>query len=69
MSSKELVEYKEKGSKLDVFDRSEVEVLRTSTQVIGNEVKQTELRLHSAQQKLRDLNINIRYGHCYFMCI
>lgn len=60
VSSKELVEYKEKGSKLDVFDRSEVEALRTSTQVIGNEVKQTELRLHSAQQKLRDLNINIR---------
>ena len=60
VSSKEVVEAKDKGLKPDMVDRSEVEALRSSTQVMGKEVKQTELRLHSAQQKLRDLNINIR---------
>ena len=62
VSSKELGESRDKGSKPDITgpnDR-EVEALRSSTQVMGKEVKQSELRLHSAQQKLRDLNINIR---------
>ena len=58
--SKEVAETKDKGLKPDILDRSEVEALRSSTQVIGKEVQQTELRLHSAQQKLRDLNMNIR---------
>ena len=55
-----MTETKDKGLKPDILDRSEVEALRSSTQVIGKEVQQTELRLHSAQQKLRDLNMNIR---------
>ena len=58
--SKDVTETKDKGLKPDTLDRSEVEALRSSTQVIGKEVQQTELRLHSAQQKLRDLNMNIR---------
>ena len=58
--SKEATETKDKGLKPDILDRSEVAALRSSTQVIGKEVQQTELRLHSAQQKLRDLNMNIR---------
>lgn len=58
--SKDVTETKDKGLKPDILDRSEVEALRSSTQVIGKEVQQTELRLHSAQQKLRDLNMNIR---------
>jgi len=56
----EVVESKDKGSKPDTAERNEVEALRSSTQVMGKEVKQVELRLHSAEQKLRDLNINIR---------
>jgi len=56
----EVVESKDKRSKPDTAERSEVEALRSSTQVMGKEVKQVELRLHSAEQKLRDLNINIR---------
>ena len=58
--SKDVTETKDKGLKPDILDHSEVEVLRSSTQVIGKEVQQTELRLHSAQQKLRDLTMNIR---------
>ena len=60
VSRKEVVEPRDTGSKPDTAEHSEVEALRSSTQVIGKEVKQAELRLHSAQQKLRDLNINIR---------
>jgi len=55
-----VVESKDKGSKPDTAEHNEMEALRTSTQVMGKEVKQVELRLHSAEQKLRDLNINIR---------
>ncbi|CAH3031197.1 unnamed protein product [Pocillopora meandrina] len=60
VSTKDLAESKGRGSRPDSAEHNEVEVLRSSTQVIGNEVKQSELRLHSAQQKLRDLTINIR---------
>jgi len=58
----EVVKSKDKGSKPDTAEQNELEVeaLRSSTQVMGKEVKQVELRLHSAEQKLRDLNINIR---------
>jgi len=58
--AKDIVESKDKGSKPDTAEHNEVEALRSSTQVMGKEVKQVELRLHSAEQKLRDLNINIR---------
>ena len=58
--AKEEAESKDKGSKPDTAEHNEVAALRSSTQVMGNEVKQVELRLHSAEQKLRDLNINIR---------
>lgn len=60
VSTKDLAESKGRGSRPDSAEHNEVEALRSSTQVIGNEVKQSELRLHSAQQKLRDLTINIR---------
>lgn len=59
-ATKDLGESKDKGSRPDTAEHNEVEALRSSTQVIGKEVKQAELRLHSAQQKLRDLTINIR---------
>lgn len=60
--TKDVAESNDKGSVPDRMDprEREVEALRSSTQVMGSEVKQTELRLHSARQKLRDLNINIR---------
>ena len=60
--SQEVAESNDKGSEPDRMEpkEGEVEALRSSNQVIGKEVKQAELRLHSAQQKLRDLNINIR---------
>jgi len=58
--TKEAVESKDKGSKPETAELYDVEALRSSTQVMGQEVKQVELRLHSAEQKLRDLNINIR---------
>ncbi|PFX25964.1 Kinesin-like protein KIF27 [Stylophora pistillata] len=60
VSAQDLAESKDRGSRPDSAERNEVEALRSSTQVIGKEVKQSELRLHSAQQKLRDLTINIR---------
>lgn len=62
LKAKEVAESNDKGSEPDRMEpkEGEVEALRSSNQVIGKEVKQAELRLHSAQQKLRDLNINIR---------
>ena len=38
-----------------------IKELRSSTQVIKREVEQSELRLHDAQQKLRDLTMNMRW--------